>query len=133
MRLWLRVWGVVFALGALDFLVLPRPTVALLNRTGSLLGFSPATTLEQPGFWVPLAAAYMLLIAAFCYEGLRDRRGVRYLLLAKISSSLAALGWFVFGGLEFPFLAAGLVDAAIAAGTFALLRTGGAPVRPAEA
>ena len=122
--LWLRIWGVIFALGAADFLLLPAQTVRSLNAVGHRLGFAPA--LEAPGFWVPLAAAYMVLIAAFCFEGQRGGRPaggpVRYLLLAKVSSAAAALGWFVFGGLAFPFLAAGAVDGLIAAGTFALLR-----------
>ena len=115
LRLWLRAWGVVFALGALDFLLLPVRTVETLNAAGARLGFS--TVDPQPGYWVPLAAAYMVLIAVFCWDG---RPG--YLLLAKVSSSLFALAWFAFAGLEFPFLAAGVVDGCIAAGTAVLLR-----------
>ena len=126
LQLWLRVWGVIFALGAADFLLLPRRTVEGLNGAAVRLGLAPSRALEQPGFWVPLAAAYMVLIAAFCYEAQRGprpaARPVRYLLLAKVASSAAALGWFFLGGLELPFLVAGAVDALIAAGTFALLR-----------
>lgn len=120
--IWLRVWGVIFALGAVDFLVLPGQTVAFLNGAGTHLGFTAAKSLEQPGFWVPLAASYMLLIAVFSFQ-----LEVRYLLLAKTASAAAALGWFVFGGLEFPFLAAGLVDALIACGTLLLMRSPGLP------
>lgn len=123
---WLRIWGAIFALGAADFLVLPAQTVRSLIVIGRRLGFGPATELAAPGFWVPLAAAYMILIAAFCFDGQRGgrpaERPVRYLLLAKVSSAGAALGWFFLGGLAFPFLAAGVVDALIAAGTLALLR-----------
>lgn len=115
LRLWLRVWGVIFALGALDFLLLPMRTVQTLNAAGARLGLAPVPA--GPGYWVPLAAAYMVLIAVFCWDG-----QARYLLLAKISSSLFALGWFVFAGLEFPFLAAGVLDGLIAAGTALLLR-----------
>lgn len=115
LRLWLRVWGVIFALGALDFLLLPTRTVENLNLIGARLGL--ATTPPAPGYWVPLAAAYMVLIAVFCWDG-----QARYLLLAKVSSSLFAFGWFVFAGLQFPFLAAAAVDGLIAAGTALLLR-----------
>lgn len=116
LRLWLRVWGVIFALGALDFLLLPARTVDSLNAVGGRLGFH--STNPEPGYWVPLAAAYMVLIAVFCFEG-----QPRYLLIAKVTSSVFALGWFVFAGLKFPFLAAGVIDGLIAAGTAALLRS----------
>lgn len=126
LRGWLRVWGVIFALGAVDFLLLPGRTVAGLDQLARLLHLQAAPRLEQLSFWVPLAAAYMVLIAAFCYEGQRSARiparPVRYLLLAKVASAASALGWFAFAGLLFPFLAAGVVDALIAAGTFVLLR-----------
>jgi hypothetical protein len=115
LRLWLRAWGVIFALGALDFLLLPTHTVASLDAAGARLGF--AATPPEPGYWVPLAAAYMVLIALFCWEG-----RPRDLLIAKVASSLFALGWFAFAGLQFPFLVAGVLDGLIAAGTAALLR-----------
>lgn len=115
LRLWLRVWGVIFALGALDFLLLPGRTVETLDRVGLRLDLHPTST--APGFWVPLAAAYMVLIAVFCFEN-----QPRYLLIAKVTSSAFALGWFFLAGLQFPFLAAGVIDALIAVGTAALLR-----------
>jgi hypothetical protein len=111
------VWGFVFALGALDFLLLPAQTVRFLDALGDRLGFGQGSGLEQPGFWVPLASAYMVLIALFCIE-----RRPRDLLIAKVASSTAALGWFAFAGLRFPFLAAGVIDALIAAGTCWLMR-----------
>jgi hypothetical protein len=117
LTLWLRVWGAIFALGAIDFLVLPRQTVEVLDAAGARLGFPPSRALEEPGFWVPLAAAYMLLIAVFSF-----RREAGHLLLAKVASCVAALGWFLFAGLRFPFLAAGAVDAAIAIGTALLMQ-----------
>ncbi len=124
LRLWLRVWGVIFALGALDFLLLPARTVESLNAAGARLGFSATPT--TAGYWVPLAAAYMVLIAVFCWEGQRADpprlEAVRHLLIAKVASAAFALGWFLFAGLQFPFLAAGVVDGLIAAGTAALLR-----------
>lgn len=116
LKLWLRVWGVVFALGALDFLLLPTRTVQSLNAAGARLGLS--ATPASPGYWVPLAAAYMVLIAVFCWDG-----QARYLLIAKVTSSAFALGWFLLAGLQFPFLAAGVIDGLIAAGTAALLRS----------
>lgn len=116
LRIWLRVWGVIFALGALDFLLLPARTVDSLNAVAGRLGLH--STNPEPGYWVPLASAYMVLIAVFCFEG-----QPRYLLIAKVTSSVFALGWFAFVGLQFPFLAAGVIDALIAAGTALLLRS----------
>lgn len=116
LRRWLRGWAVVFALGALDFLLLPERTVQSLNALGARVGL--AATPVAPGYWVPLAAAYMVVIAVISWEG-----QARYLLVAKISSSAFALGWFLFAGLQFPFLAAGVVDGLIAAGTALLLRS----------
>jgi hypothetical protein len=115
LRLWLRVWGVIFALGAADFLLLPTRTVQTLDSAGKLLHLQPVPS--APGFWVPLASAYMVLIAVFCFEN-----QPRYLLIAKVTSSVFALGWFVAAGLQFPFLAAGVIDGLIAAGTAALVR-----------
>lgn len=126
LRLWLRIWGVLFSLGVIDFLLLPVQTVKFLNELGKTFGFAPATALEQTGFWVPLAAAYMVLISAFCWDSQRANkpiaRPVRYLVLAKLASASFALGWFFFAGLQFPMLAAGVIDAFIAAGTLWLLR-----------
>lgn len=117
MRLWLRVWGVIFGLGAADFLLLPSLTVHNLDAVGDALGFH--AHVAPVGFWVPLAAAYMVLIAFFCFE-----EQVRYLVIAKVASSLFALGYFVALGFPFAFLAAGVIDAAIAAGTVFLWQRG---------
>lgn len=133
LRAWLRVWAAVFALGAVDFLLFPQRTVATLDAAGARFGLAHPSGLETPGYWVPLAAAYMVLITAFCWDAQAAdpvrRRPVAYLLVAKVSSSLFALGYFLAGGLAFAFLVAGLIDAAIAAGTFWLLRA--ARVEPA--
>jgi len=126
LRLWLRAWMVVFALGAIDFLIFPTLTLNVLNSAGSLFGM-PAIPARLTEFWAVLAVAYMVLVAAFCWEATRERgldaQPVRFLVLGKTTSSLVSLLYFVVVVHAFAFLANFLVDGFIAAGTFALLRS----------
>jgi hypothetical protein len=125
LRLWLRVWMVVFALGAVDFLVFPTVTLAVLNSAGNLFGM-PAIPARVTEFWAVLAVAYMVLVAAFCWEATNDPgidpQPVRFLILGKTASSLVSLLYFIVVVHAFAFLANFLVDGFIAAGTYVLLR-----------
>ena len=118
LRLLLRVWAVVFALGAIDFFVFPYLTVRLLNSTARSLGMHSVTALNAgQDFWLTLAVPYMILVAAFSWVAQRGPRiaaqPVRFLLLAKASSSLTSLALFLFGGFPYAFLANFVVDGAI--------------------
>ncbi len=68
-------------------------------------------------FWLTLAVPYMILVAAFSWVAQRGERihaqPVRFLMLAKASSSLTSLALFVFGGFAYAFLANFVVDGAI--------------------
>ena len=118
LRLLLRIWAVIFALGAIDFFVFPYLTVRILNSTAKSLGMHEVTALNGgQDFWLTLAVPYMILVAAFSWVAQRGRRIqaqlVQLLLLAKGASSLTSLALFVLGGLAYPFLANFVVDGAI--------------------
>ena len=118
LRLLLRIWTVIFALGALDFFVFPYLTVRILDSTAKLLGMHEVAALNAgQDFWLTLAVPYMILVAAFSWVAQRGTRiqaqPVQFLLLAKASSSLISLALFLFGGFAYPFLANFVVDGAI--------------------
>jgi len=123
LRLLLRVWTLIFALGAFDFFVFPYLTVRILNSTAKSLGMHEVAALEAgQDFWLTLAVPYMILVAAFSWVAQRGTRiqaqPVQFLLLAKASSSLISLALFLFGGFAYPFLANFIVDGAIVLITF---------------
>jgi hypothetical protein len=118
LRLLLRIWAVIFALGAIDFLVFPYLTVRTLNSAGRALGMHEVTALNAgQDFWLTLAVPYMILVAAFSWVAQRGEKisaqPVQFLMLAKASSSLTSLVLFVFGGFPYAFLANFVVDGAI--------------------
>jgi hypothetical protein len=123
LRLLLRIWAVVFALGAVDFFVFPYLTVRTLNATAHVLGMREVVALNAgQDFWLTLAVPYMILVAAFSWVAQRGERiaalPVQFLMLAKASSSLTSLALFVFGGLPYAFLANFVVDGVIVLVTY---------------
>lgn len=118
LRLLLRIWAVVFALGAVDFFVFPYLTVRILNSTAHSLGMHEVVALNAgQDFWLTLAVPYMILVAAFSWVAQRGSRisaqPVQFLMLAKVSSSLTSLALFLLGGFAYPFLANFVIDGAI--------------------
>ena len=108
----------IFALGAVDFFVFPYTTVRILNSTAKSLGMHEVAALNAgQDFWLTLAVPYMILVAAFSWVAQRGPRiqaqPVRFLMLAKASSSLTSLALFLFGGFPYAFLANFVVDGAI--------------------
>ena len=127
LRIVLRIWAVVFALGAIDFFVFPYLTVRILNSTARSLGMHQVVALNGgQDFWLTLAVPYMILVAAFSWIAQRGTRiqaqPVQFLMLAKASSSLTSLALFLFAGFAYPFLANFVVDGAIFAITYWLYR-----------
>jgi hypothetical protein len=127
LRLLLRIWTVIFLLGAVDFFVLPYLTVRILNSTARSLGMHQVTALNGgQDFWLTLAVPYMILVAAFSWIAQRGTRiqaqPVQFLLVAKASSSLTSLALFLLGGFAYPFLANFVVDAVIFLVTYWLYR-----------
>jgi len=127
LRLVLRIWAVLFALGAVDFFVFPYLTARLLNSTAKSLGMHEVVALNGgQDFWLTLAVPYMILVTAFSWIAQRGARiqaqPVQLLMLAKASSSLTSLALFLLGGFAYPFLANFVVDGAISLITFWLYR-----------
>jgi len=127
LRILLRIWAVVFALGAVDFFVFPYLTIRVLNSTAAALGMHQVTALNAgQDFCLTRAVPYMILVAAFSWVAQRGDRiaalPVQFLLLAKTSSSLTSLALFLLAGFAYPFLANFAVDGAIALITFWLYR-----------
>ncbi|HZK73854.1 MAG TPA: hypothetical protein VFD88_07635 [Clostridia bacterium] len=123
LRLLLRIWTVVFVLGAIDFFVFPYMTVRILNGTARSLGMHEVIALNAgQDFWLTLAVPYMILVAAFSWVAQRGTQisalPVQFLMLAKVSSSLTSLALFLLAGLAYPFLANFIVDGAIVLITF---------------
>jgi hypothetical protein len=123
LRLLLRVWAVIFALGAIDFFVFPYLTVRILNSTAHAIGMREVVALNAgQDFWLTLAVPYMILVAAFSWVAQRGAKiaaqPVQFLMLAKASSSFTSLALFVFGGFPYPFLANFIVDGLIVLITF---------------
>jgi hypothetical protein len=119
LRLLLRIWVVIFVLGAFDFFVFPYLTIRILDSTARSLGMHEVAALNAgQDFWLTLAVPYMILVAAFSWVAQRGPRiqaqPVQFLMLAKASSSLISLDLFLFGGFAYPFLANFVVDGAIA-------------------
>jgi hypothetical protein len=118
LRLLLRIWTVVFLLGAIDFFVFPYLTVRILNSTAKTLGMHEVVALNAgQDFWLTLAVPYMILVAAFSWVAQRGARiqaqPVLFLMLAKTSSSLTSLALFLLGGFAYAFLANFVIDGAI--------------------
>lgn len=127
LRLVLRIWAVIFALGAIDFFVFPYLTVRILNSTAKSLGMHQVIALNAgQDFWLTLAVPYMILVAAFSWVAQRGARisaqPVQFLMLAKASSSLTSLALFLLAGFAYPFLANFVLDGAIVIITYWLYR-----------
>jgi hypothetical protein len=107
----LKVTGIVYGLGALNFMARPHsPTDSLGQMTGQPM------EREEPGMYHALAVAYMATISAMSLAAASDPEGNRGLipplLVAKAASSAALLYRFKVTGR--PGYAAGAVlDAAL--------------------
>ena len=117
----LRFFAVLFAIGAVGFLVRPDETVTDLDRVGALVGLPILQQTAVAGvsdFWLPLAIANMATIAACAWLAagdVRRRRALVYpIVVSKLASSATGVLLFVRWSPAFPFLAVALVDLPIA-------------------
>ncbi|MFN2463870.1 MAG: hypothetical protein ABR573_08225 [Candidatus Dormibacteria bacterium] len=130
LRTWMRAWAPVFAAGGLGFYLLPGMITSNLNRGARAVGLEESPV-DADNLWIVLAGSYMALITVLCVdagwtEDTRHRRTLaRYLVAGKTASSLGALGYFAFRRRTYAFLANFLLDGAIAAGTYGLLKEAG--------
>lgn len=118
---WLRLFGILFAIGAVGFLARPDETVADLDRLGVAIGLAPLPPSHAPvasDFWLALAVANMATIAACAFLAAADVRTRRVLVhpivVSKFASSGTGLLLFARWSLSLPFLAIALVDLPIA-------------------
>jgi hypothetical protein len=123
LRGWLVLLLAGFAAFGAAFLIAPVAVQRVLNQQALALGFQPVAV-GQDQMWLPLAIAYMVLITALCAEALRHRPvaglPVRLIVVAKVSSSLLALAYFLLVTHAFGFLVTFVVDGGLAIVTFAL-------------
>jgi hypothetical protein len=115
----IRAAGVIlagaFAAVGLVFLLIPSGVVAFFNRISAAWGF-PAAPAEGPGLYVILAVSYMVVVTALALGMARQPGNIAYprmLALAKISSSVLSLGFFVLRAGTFVVLVNGVVDGLI--------------------
>jgi len=115
----IRTAGVVlagaFAAVGLAFLFVPSGVVSFFNRISAPWGF-PAAPAEGPGLYVLLAVSYMVVVTALA-SGMARRPAdliyPRLLALAKITSSVLSLGFFILRARTFVLLVNGVVDGLI--------------------
>lgn len=83
---WLKVTGVLYALGAADYVARPRAAIATLNSMGG----EPMEP-EERGLYNSLAGAYMATIAALALSASKDPEErsalIPPLLVAKVVSA----------------------------------------------
>jgi hypothetical protein len=104
-----------FAAVGLVFLLIPSGVVSFFNRISAPWGFT-AAPVEGPGLYVLLAVSYMVVVTALALGMARrpaDRIYPRLLALAKITSSVLSLGFFILRAGTFVLLVNGVVDGLI--------------------
>lgn len=131
----LRLLAASFAVVGLLFIITPDGVLDVISDLGDEIGSftrAPETT-EQ--FWLALAFAYMVVIAAICVVTQADVVRYRPLLLVlaagKTASSLAALGFYLFDKDVFIYLLNFLVDGYLAVLSLWLWSLAGRVGRPA--
>ena len=123
-RLTLRVLAFAFAWGGVQFLFFPDSTVRTITAVGTWLGdFAPAPP-SALRFWLTLATGYMALVTALAYLAQRDLQRHRDLLallvFGKATTSLVAIGFYVFSSPAFIYLVNFAVDGLITLVVFAI-------------
>ena len=114
----LRLLALTFAVVGILFIATPDGVLDVISDLGDAIGdFSRAPeTVEK--FWLALGFAYMVVIAGICAVVQLDVPRYRPLLLVlaagKTASSLAALGFYLFGDDVFIYLLNFLVDGYLA-------------------
>lgn len=133
----LRLLAAGFFVSGILFIAAPDTIIEDLNDLGhSLGGFSDS---PQTGskLWLTLSFAYMMVIGAICAvtqaDVVRYRPFIGVLVVAKVSSSLAALGFYLFDDDAFAYLVGFIVDAPLAIAAVWLWSLAGKIDRPAGA
>jgi nitric oxide reductase large subunit len=133
----LRLLAISFAVVGLLFIAVPNGTLDVISDFGELLGNQTRAQHGDEQLWLSLGFAYMVVITGICLVAQIDVVRYRALLLVlaagKTASSLATLGFFVFGEPVFAYLLNFLLDGSlvlIALGLWALAGRVGRPADP---
>ncbi len=134
----LRLLAILFAAGAVGFVLRPDETVTSVDRIGSLVGLPTLVRGAVPvtsDFWLPLAVANLAAGAVGAwYAGgdVRRRRGVVYPIVASaVVSAATGILLFVRWAATFAFLAAAIVNLGIAIVLVSALRAAPRERQPA--
>lgn len=114
----LRLLAVGFFVSGVLFLAVPDTIVDDLNDLGDSLGGFSDSPETGSRLWLALSFAYMMVIAAVCAvtqaDVVRYRPFIGVLVVAKVTSSLAALGFYLFEDDAFAYLVGFIIDAPLA-------------------
>jgi hypothetical protein len=114
----LRLLAAGFFVSGVLFLAVPDTIIDDLNDLGDSLGGFNDSPETGSRLWLALSFAYMMVIAAICAvtqaDVIRYRPFIGVLVVAKVTSSLAALGFYLFEDDAFAYLVGFIVDAPLA-------------------
>jgi hypothetical protein len=134
----LRLLALLFAIAAIGFVLRPDETVGALDRIGAVVGLPTLSRSAVPvasDFWLPLAIGNVVAMAAgawYAAGDVRRRRAVAYPLVAStLGAAATCVLLFVRWAAAFSFLAAALLNLAIAFTLITALRATPAERRPA--
>lgn len=114
----MRLWMVLFAGAGVTFALFPKQVIGLLNRASMLLHLPfPVLHLEPQRMWLVLTLSLMVTITYLCWRVQRDVTQAKILipllLVAKFTSSLFFLFFFIYHLRAFAYLAGLVVDGTI--------------------
>lgn len=97
-RYFMRVFGCLYAVGAVVFLVLPQPLFELMNQVPQRLGFLLALPPASEFFWLPLATSMMVMLSTLSFMAAANphQRGYPLTILISKLSSTAGFALFLF-------------------------------------
>jgi hypothetical protein len=132
----LRLLAVSFAVVGILFIAVPSGVLDTISDLGDWIGSFPRAPHTQEDLWLALAFAYMVIITLICLLAQTDVVRYRALLLVlaagKTTSSLAALGFYLFDEHVFIYLLNFLVDGFLAVLSLWLWSIAGRIGRPAD-
>jgi len=118
LKIFMGISAATYFIAGLAFFLAPNLILKAINLASRILAPSlPPIPLAVEKFWLALAFSMMMTITAICYlVRLNVRKNIHLtlpLLIAKATSSLSALLFFLFSARYFAYLLIFLVDGAI--------------------
>jgi hypothetical protein len=129
----MRILAVAFFVVGISFIADPNGTITRIADSGRMLGTFADAPLTDQKLWLGLAFAYMMVIAALAFvvqlDVVRYRALLLILVIAKASSSLAALAFYLWDSNVFVYLTNFVVDGLLAVLALVCWRVAGNVVR----